>query len=194
MTSPSQIAPSRRSAFRVVDNVLVSCSLRSDEVISVSATREPFECFISTFAVRDLVARCGGSFERDAPSFIAALLRSFDASVELSESLVRVVGVVAADEGAPHAGRLQLRVAVLWMPRTATSAITNAVAFDMSLVPVAAHARDSFCWTQLNDLAACVARLTRGASDDALARSRSLALSRARSSRSAASDARRMWA
>ena len=149
-----------RSSFRVSDNVLIAACVRSAETLSVSATREPFECFMATFRIRVLVEHCGGAWPRDAPSFVVAFLRSFDESIDGTDNLVRVRSE-SGNALQPREHLLGVRVTVLWTPRLATSCLSNATAFDMSLARVESHARDSFAWTLVNDMHGAVTGLTK---------------------------------
>lgn len=77
-----------RSAFRVCEtpagaSILVNAAVRSAETLSVSAAREPFECFLSTFRIKQLLAKAGGIYPGDAPSFVSAFIRSFDENAPL---------------------------------------------------------------------------------------------------------------
>jgi hypothetical protein len=164
-----------KSAFRVVDNILLSTTLRSVETLSISASKEPFDCFISTFKVRALIEHCGGKYPADAPSFISSFMRSFDESIEGTENLISILesnnsvtpisnnntaaesidqqqNNVVPNNNSYSKHQIKIRVTVVWTPKVATLCFANATSFDCTLVKVDPQAVTSFSWTLVNDM------------------------------------------
>lgn len=181
-----------RSSFRVADNVLVSALVASPETIAVTATREPFDCFLSTYRIKAMLDKVKGT-AGDAASFVTSFLRSFDETAPLafagsssplnphlnsrgggtaaeklaSSQLVRVVPQSSSSSVASAPGSkptLTLRVTVLWTPRLSSlQTVENACSFDLHLVKVQENARDSFAWQLLNSCCRAVQRLSAAA-------------------------------